>query len=399
MRSLGVIVGMAGWSLRRSGAMLEGLEPELLTQALVLALIVAGVGWVVALVAWRRPARAGNDGQSDAAGQSDTAGLGAAGELARQVKPIGQALARTEKELQRLGRDNAGLRAQIQAMLNANKELSRETSRLSRALRRPNVRGRYGEIQLERVVELAGMRPYCDFGTQVSVETGEGRALRPDLVVRLPNERVVVVDAKTSLDAFLDAVEADAPATAKAHRARFAAAVAQQVERLSRKEYWAQFERSPEFVVMFIPGDQFIDMALRARPKLLEEAAERDVILASPSTLIGLLRAVHMGWREKRLSDSAQELLALGRELHERSAGVMAHADVLGASLGRAVERYNAFVGSMEERVLPTLRRFEENGAGSSKQVIEPREVELVPRPTRKRRRRKRRRADPESLS
>ena len=337
--------------------MLEGLEADELFRALVLAMVVGAAGWVLALIWWRRGVALASERDHALARQSDVA------ELDQRIGPIDEALERTHLELQRLGRDNAGLRAQIKGVLAANKELSRETSRLSRALRRPNVRGRYGEVQLERVVELSGMRPYCDFGTQVSVEKKDGGALRPDLVVHLPNDRVVVVDAKTSLDAFLDAVEADSPAKAKAHRTRFAASVKEQIDRLSRKAYWAQFERSPEFVVMFIPGDQLIDMALRARPSLIEEAAEKDVILASPSTLIGLLRAVHVGWREKRLTDSARELFELGRELHERSAGVLSHADALGASLRGAVDRYNAFVGSMEERVLPTLRRFEENGA------------------------------------
>jgi DNA recombination protein RmuC len=366
------------------------LEVDQLKWMFGLALAVAGVGWIVAAAWWRRAARLELERDAALARVVDAA------ELDRRIGPIDAALRRTHEELGRIGRTGAGLRAQIKGVLNANKELSRETSRLSRALRRPNVRGRYGEIQLERVVELAGMRPYCDFGTQVSVDVGEtweGRSLRPDLVVRLPNDRVIVVDAKTSLDSFLDAVEADSPARAKAHRERFAASVAEQIDRLSRKEYWAQFERSPEFVVMFIPGDQFIDMALRARPGLIERAAERDVILASPSTLIGLLRAVHVGWREQRLSDSAQELFELGRELHARSATVFAHADALGASLRGAVERYNACVGSMEERMLPTLRRFEESGADSAKELVAPRPVEPVLRPvraTRKRRRRQR---------
>ena len=386
--------------------------------ALVLAVLAAIVGWIYAVVGWRRSVKLEFEREALLARLRDTEELeerskdafeALAGKalrdsseqlltlakerfatqegkgvrelerrkesMERMIEPIGKALQKTHAELERLGRENAGLRSQVEGMSKASHALSRETGRLSQALRRPNVRGRYGEIQLERVVELAGMRPYCDFGTQVVSKNDAGAVMRPDLVVNLPNDRTIVVDAKTSLDAYLDAVESDSPNKAKEHRERFASAIVEQLDRLSRKEYWAQFAGSPDFVVMFIPGDQFIDMALQERPELIENAAQKNVILASPSTLIGLLRAVHSGWREKRLGDSARELFQLGRELHERAANVLIHADSLGNSLKGSVDSYNSFVGSMEERLLPTLRKFEERGASSAKELALPRSI------------------------
>lgn len=416
------------WSVRRRDAILEALQADALDPGLAGALAGCALGWAAALLLWRRSVKLGFERDHLERRLAETGdfetrardafealaskalrrsnhellalarqtlraqeGRGAA-ELERRraavealVAPIGDALERTHAELSRLGRENAGLRAQVKGMQAASRELSRETGRLSQALRSPNVRGRYGEIQLERVVELAGLRPYCDFAAQATVRDGEGRAQRPDLVVRLPNERVVAVDAKTPIDAWLDAVQAETRRSAREHMARFAASVAAEVERLSRKEYWAQFERSPEFVVMFMPGDQLVDAALRERPGLLEEAAARDVVIASPATLIGLLRAVHAGWREKRLEEGARELYALGRELHRRAAGVLSHADELGRSLGAAVDRYNALVGSLEQRMLPALRRFEESGAGSSRDLLEPRRLDDALRPARRR--------------
>jgi len=407
--------------------------------ALVLAVLAAIVGWICAVVGWRRSVKLGFEREALLARLRDTeeleerskdtfealAGkaLRDSGEqlltlakerfatqegkgvrelerrkesMERMIEPIGKALSKTHAELERLGRENAGLRSQVEGMSKASHALSRETGRLSQALRRPNVRGRYGEIQLERVVELAGMRSYCDFGTQVVSTNDAGASLRPDLVVNLPNDRTIVVDAKTSLDAYLDAIESDSPDKAKAHRERFAASIVEQLDRLSRKEYWAQFAGSPEFVVMFIPGDQFIDMALQERPELIENAAHKNVILASPSTLIGLLRAVHSGWREKRLGDSARELFQLGRELHERAANVLIHADSLGNSLKGSVDSYNSFVGSMEERLLPTLRKFEERGASSAKELALPRSIH---EPVRKGKRlKKKKRKKPKAL-
>ena len=282
------------------------------------------------------------------------------------VKPIATVLHRAERQLRLIEKDRgeayAGLRAQVEGAMSASAELRQETAKLSRAMSQPNVRGRYGEIQLQRVAELAGMQQYCDFSTQASLRDADGRMLRPDMVVRLPNGRVLAVDAKTSLESYIEALSADSDADREALLDSFAENVLRQVNELSKKSYWKQFPESPEFVVMFIPGDQFIDAALERRPDLIELSAKRNVVLASPSTLIGLLRAVHVGWRERRLSDGAQELFELGRELHDRVAKAMAHTSKVGDSLETAVRRYNQLVGSVESRLLPTLRKFEERG-------------------------------------
>ncbi len=292
------------------------------------------------------------------------------------VQPIRDVLQKTQEEMQRVGKGHEGLREQVDAMHRSNRQLREETGRLVQALRKPNVRGRYGEIQLERVVELAGLREYCDFTTQENLRDTGGKLQKPDLVVRLPNDRLIAVDAKTSIDGYIDALEAKTPEQQAAALARYAENVTVQVQRLSKKEYWSHFEHSPEFVVMFIPGDQLVDAALRERPKLLELAAERNVIIASPSTLIGLLRAVHVGWRERSLSDSATELFSLGRELHERAAIVLDHAAQVGDSLRGAQEAYNRFVSSVDARLVPTLRRFEDGGARSAKELRPPSEID-----------------------
>ncbi|NOT31784.1 MAG: DNA recombination protein RmuC [Planctomycetes bacterium] len=292
------------------------------------------------------------------------------------IAPVAKALEKTHQSLEQVGRDHAGLREQVLKMSQSNSELRSETSKLVQALRKPNVRGRYGEVQLERVVEVAGMKSYCDFTLQSSQRDEEGKLSRPDLVVRLPNGRVVAIDAKMNVDAYLDALDAKTPEEAEAHLERYAENVMLQAQKLARKSYWTSFDASPEFVVMFIPGDQLVDAALERRPELIEYAAERNVVIASPATLIGLLRAVHVGWREKNLSDSAQELFALGRELHQRAAIVLEHAAVVGESIERARKSYNDFVGSIHSRLIPTLRRFEERDARSSKDLPELRAVE-----------------------
>ena len=296
------------------------------------------------------------------------------------VQPIREALERTTREIAEVGKGHATLSEQVRAMHQAHAALRVETGRLGQALRRPNVRGRYGEIQLQRVIELAGMRSYCDFQTQGQLADPEGNRYRPDAIVRLPNERFIAIDAKTSFDGYLDALEAPDDAARDAALDTYAASVLAQVKALSRKEYWSHLEDSPELVVMFIPGDQLVDAALERQPKLLELAAERNVVIASPSTLIGLLRAVHVGWRERSLSDRANELFQLGRELHERAATALAHAADVGTALRRANAAYNAFVGSAEQRLLPTLRRFEESGARSSKDLPPLEVLEDAPR-------------------
>lgn len=289
------------------------------------------------------------------------------------IKPINEKLEQTQQTLEKLEAERikayGALKQQAADAIAVSGELRDETSKLVKALRKPEVRGRYGEIQLQRVVELAGLRQYCDFTTQASLRSAAGDLLRPDLVVHLPNDRLIAIDAKTNIDAYLDAIESDDPAQTEAHLDRFAKHVLDQAKALSKKEYASSLPRSPDFVVMFIPGDQFIDAALAHQPKLLEFAAEAGVILASPSTLIGLLRAVHVGWREQRLSESAQEIFELGRELHERASIAIQNAAKVGEAIDTAKKRYNTFVGSVDGRLMPTLRKFEAKGAHSAKAI------------------------------
>ncbi|HRQ72175.1 MAG TPA: DNA recombination protein RmuC [Phycisphaerales bacterium] len=289
------------------------------------------------------------------------------------VKPIGETLRETRERLTRLDE-------QVRQAGEASGALREEASKLVRALSRPEVRGRYGEIQLRRVAELAGMTAYCDFAEQASSTDEEGRRLRPDMVVLLPNERKIAVDAKTPTDAYMRAIEAQTPGEAEEHLERFAGHVEDQVRALSGKRYWAQYDGSPDFVVMFVPGDQFVDAALARRPDLLERAAQANVILASPSTLIGLLRAVAVGWREHRLAEEAQRLLELGRELHQRAATAFEHVDALGAAIRRSAEKYNDFVGSVDRMLLPHLKKFEDAGVKGKKELPALPEVDVVVR-------------------
>ncbi len=287
------------------------------------------------------------------------------------IRPLQKAIEETRNQLQRSAQDSAGLREHVMRMTKSNQNLRSETSKLSQALRKPNVRGRYGEIQLERVVELAGMRSYCDFTSQESLRDADGKLQKPDLVVRLPNGRMVAIDAKTPLDAYMDALSTDDVAEQEERLDRYARNVAEQVTKLANKEYWTNFEGSPELVVMFIPGDQLVDAALERRPELIDLAAQSNVVIASPSTLIGLLRAIHVGWRERNLTDNAEELFRVGRELHSRVAIVVQRASKLGDSLESARKNYNQFVGSVQTRLIPAMRKFEAQDARSTK-TIEP---------------------------
>lgn len=300
------------------------------------------------------------------------------------VAPIREALAKSEASLGSMERARAeqfgAIDAQLKAMGVASVELQRETRRLVTALREPHVRGRYGELQLQRVCELAGMTAYCDFATQDSQRDDQGNLLRPDMVVRLPNGRSLAVDAKTNIQAYLEALEASGPEQAEACLDRFARHVVEQSRALGGKAYWRGYEGSPEFVVMFVPGDQFLDAALSRRPDLLEIAAQHGVIMATPSTLIGLLRAVHVGFAEQRLTEAAAQIRDLAVQLHERAGVVLEHAASLGSALGAAVDRYNKLAGSIDTRLMPTLRRIEEAGVTSGKEL---KAVEALSKPPR----------------
>jgi DNA recombination protein RmuC len=236
--------------------------------------------------------------------------------------------------------------------------LRRETQTLSTALRKPQVRGRWGEMHLQRAVELAGLVERCDFTAQAHTRTSDEAAQRPDLVVHLVGGRRVVVDAKVPLDAFLDATGTDDDDEREAHLVRHARQLRRHVEMLSSKRYWRSLAGSPEFVVLFVPEESFLSAALAADRDLLDDAAARQVVVATPTTLIALLRTVALGWRQEALAGRAREIHQLGRELHERLATLADHVDNVGRSLNAAVGHYNAALGSLESRVMVSARRF-----------------------------------------
>ncbi len=295
------------------------------------------------------------------------------------VHPVKQSLDKVDLQIQAL--ENArkeaygGLSAQVKSLNESQIKLQAETANLVTALRSPSVRGRWGEIQLKRVVELAGMLDHCDFEEQVSVDTDEGR-LRPDVIIRLPGGQMVVVDAKCPLEAYIRAYEAQDEDAKKLHLLDHARQVRDHIGKLSAKAYWEQFDKSPEFVVMFLPGEVFFSAALQSDPTLLEHGVSSDIMLASPTTLIALLKAVAYGWRQEQLTQNAEEISALGRELYERLCVFLEHFARAGAGIGRAAESYNSAIGSLERMVLPSARKFPELGIASSRQMVDAPPIE-----------------------
>jgi DNA recombination protein RmuC len=317
--------------------------------------------------------------QSDARGDLDARQKA----VADLVAPVRESLTKVDAQIQQMeiarGEAYGDLKAQVQSLITTQKELQSETGNLVRALRTPNVRGRWGEIQLRRVVEIAGMLSYCDFAEQETI-TGESGRLRPDLVVKLPGGKNVVVDAKTPLQAFLEAFETTDEETRRACLANHARQVRDHMKTLSGKGYWEQFEATPEFVVMFLPGETFFSAALEQDPGLIEQGVMQRVIPASPTTLIALLKAVAYGWNQEKLARNAQQISALGKELHERLRKLAGHITGVGTNLDRAVEAYNQAVGSLENRVLVSARKFAELGASVADDIPELEPIETTSR-------------------
>lgn len=293
----------------------------------------------------------------------------AIGEL---VTPLRATLDKVDVKLQQVEKERVGayemLMAQVRAMGEGQRDLAERTRALTSSLRSPNVRGRWGEIQLKRVCEMAGMIEHCDFVEQVSVESDGGR-LRPDVTVRLPGGKLIIVDAKTPLMAYLDAMEATDDESRTAKLREHARHVRDHITKLSAKSYWGQFEQTPEIVVMFLPGETFFSAALQHDPGLIEYGVEQKVIPASPTTLIGLLRSISYGWQQDQIARNAQEISAAGRVLYERIGVFAAHYADLRKNLGRAVEAYNKSVGSLERNVLPQARRMRELGATTAMEL------------------------------
>ena len=299
------------------------------------------------------------------------------------VSPIRETLAGIDGELKKTAEQRllgaARLDEQLRQIAGAHGELKTETQRLVRALRAPDVRGRWGEIQLQRVVELAGMLEYCDF-VQQEVRDGDAGKLRPDMIVRLPGGKQIIVDAKTPLAGYLEAAEATDDATRDKRLGEHAAQVRMHLRKLGEKAYWNQFPETPEFVVMFLPGESFFAEALRHDPGLIEYGVDARVIPASPITLIALLRAVAYGWQQERLAANARQISELGRELHKRLDLLLEKFAAVGRNLGLAVHAYNDAVGSLEARYLPHARKFRELGVAAADDLPELAHLERMPR-------------------
>lgn len=299
------------------------------------------------------------------------------------VKPIKDALQQSQAQIAALEKSRSeaygGIKSQLEAMQNSQQSLTRETRNLVNALRRPEVRGRWGEMTLRRLVELAGMVEHCDFQEQVHTSSDD-KIIRPDMIVRMPDNRELVVDVKTPLDAYLEAIEASDDAQRKLGLERHARNVREHIRKLAAKTYWEQFSKSPEFVILFIPGDQFLSAALGEDPDLIEYALSEQIILATPTSFVALLKAVAYGWRQLALADNAEEIRRLAVDLYSRLTTFVGHMNKVGKQLASSVENYNRAVGSLEHKVLPGARKFVELGIRPKKEIEQVEPLESLPR-------------------
>lgn len=299
------------------------------------------------------------------------------------IGPLHEVVGTLSERLHQIETDRArafaGLTEQVAGMHRTSRELADQTGRLAGALQSPQVRGRWGEVQLERVVELAGMARHCDFDTQVSAPGPDGTTVRPDMIIRLAGGRRIIVDAKVPLTGYLQAIELTRPQDREAAMFRHATQLRAHVDQLAAKSYWRAFDPTPEFVVLFVPGDSFLDAALTTDPGLLEYAFHRNVVLTTPTTLIALLRTVALTWRQEEFGRQATEVHALGRDLLHRIDVFARHLDRTGAQLGKAVESFNATAASMQSRVMVTARRLSELSGTEAPTPI--RTVDDMPRP------------------
>ncbi|MEA3362012.1 MAG: DNA recombination protein RmuC [Thermodesulfobacteriota bacterium] len=315
--------------------------------------------------------------QQQAKGDLDARQL-AIGQL---VQPLKESLHKVDGKIEQLEQARSGAYArldeQLKSLLNSQVKLESETGNLVRALRTPAVRGRWGEIQLRKVVEMAGMVNYCDF---IEQETADSGRLRPDMIIKLPNGRNIIVDSKAPLQAYLESLEATDDNQRTACLTQHARQIRDHLQKLSAKNYWEQFQPTPEFVVLFLPGETFFSAALAQDPALIEAGVDQKVLLATPTTLIALLRSVAYGWRQEKLTENAEAISQLGREMYDRLATLNQHFTQMGKNLERAVDSYNKGMASLDSRVLISARKFKELGSGSGKEIEAVEQIDKLPR-------------------